>query len=465
MITYITKTILCSALLLLIYKFFLEKEKMHRFNRFYLLFSIALSFIAPLITINVKSSINPISESISLINSDIQSSISNQSQKITFEQSQYPNILLLIYLVVSIFFLYRFTKNMYILFRKIKNNESTSYFNSKLVLTAEKQIPHSFLNYIFIYNEDFQQGRIEKEILHHELTHVNQKHSIDISIIELIIVLTWFNPIIFFYRQAVQLNHEFLADESVVSTLNNTQSYQLLLLNKASQQNNLILSSPFNYIITKKRLVMMTKKTSIKTAVIKQIALIPLLVAMVFLFSSKGIAQETLKVENEKQTVQSTKGVTQDIINEYNSIIDKYKKPSDNFLKMINAADRERLEAIYWQMSKEQQNYQTVFFTKIVFPKPIVPTKDQLESFKNKQKYGVWVDGKKIENSALYDYINTDFANVFVSELLKNAIDYGKYEYQVDLSTKKYYQETVEKLKEQKTIMLIRRSPDKNYPN
>jgi len=354
---------------------------------------------------------------------------------------------------------------MYILFRKIKNNESTSYFNSKLVLTAEKQIPHSFLNYIFIYNEDFQQGRIEKEILHHELTHVNQKHSIDISIIELIIVLTWFNPIIFFYRQAVQLNHEFLADESVVSTLNNTQSYQLLLLNKASQQNNLILSSPFNYIITKKRLVMMTKKTSIKTAVIKQIALIPLLVAMVFLFSSKGIAQETLKVENEKQTVQSTKGVTQDIINEYNSIIDKYKKPSDNFLKMINAADRERLEAIYWQMSKEQQNYQTVFFTKIVFPKPIVPTKDQLESFKNKQKYGVWVDGKKIENSALYDYINTDFANVFVSELLKNAIDYGKYEYQVDLSTKKYYQETVEKLKEQKTIMLIRRSPDKNYPN
>ena len=51
MITYIFKVILFSALLLVIYHLLLEKEKMHRFNRFYLLFSIILPFAVPLITI------------------------------------------------------------------------------------------------------------------------------------------------------------------------------------------------------------------------------------------------------------------------------------------------------------------------------------------------------------------------------------------------------------------------------
>jgi len=58
MITYIFKTILCSALLILIYHLFLEKEKMYRFNRFYLLFGIAFSFIVPLITIKTKVLVN-----------------------------------------------------------------------------------------------------------------------------------------------------------------------------------------------------------------------------------------------------------------------------------------------------------------------------------------------------------------------------------------------------------------------
>lgn len=37
MITYLLKSIVCSGLLLGVYFLFLEKEKMHRFNRFYLL--------------------------------------------------------------------------------------------------------------------------------------------------------------------------------------------------------------------------------------------------------------------------------------------------------------------------------------------------------------------------------------------------------------------------------------------
>ena len=44
MTTYIVKTLLCAAILFLIYFLFLEWEKKYRFNRFYLLFSIVFSF-------------------------------------------------------------------------------------------------------------------------------------------------------------------------------------------------------------------------------------------------------------------------------------------------------------------------------------------------------------------------------------------------------------------------------------
>lgn len=47
-ITYFFKFAACSALLLMLYYWVLEKEKMLTFNRFYLLFSLVFSGLAPL---------------------------------------------------------------------------------------------------------------------------------------------------------------------------------------------------------------------------------------------------------------------------------------------------------------------------------------------------------------------------------------------------------------------------------
>ncbi len=42
-------------------------------------------------------------------------------------------------------------------------------------------------------------------------------------------------------------------------------------------------------------------------------------------------------------------------------------------------------------------------------------------------------------NTELNDYTNTEFAQLFVSKLEKNAINYGKHYYQVNLMTTDYY--------------------------
>jgi TonB family protein len=173
-------------------------------------------------------------------------------------------------------------------------------------LTRDNYVPHSFLNYVFIYKEDYVKGNIEKEIFNHELAHVRQRHSLDILFIELITLFAWINPILYLYRRAIQLNHEFLADEFVVNSVTSPHDYQLLLLDKAMQPSVLVLSSSFNYLQTRKRIIMMTKKTSYRIAILKQIALIPVIVATGFIFSTKVIAQET------KKPAQQQTGTTQE---------------------------------------------------------------------------------------------------------------------------------------------------------
>jgi TonB family protein len=301
MTAYIVKTILCSAILILIYYLVLEREKIYRFNRFYLLFSIVFSFIIPVITIKIRTEVSLISPTVYQPVSSIQGAVSQQTLPSVNENITPGNILLLVYLGVTLFLFIRFIINVIVLFIKIKNNDSVLYHGAKLVLTVDNHVPHSFLNYVFIFKEDYVKGNIEKEIFNHELAHVRQRHSLDILFIELITLFAWINPILFLYRRAIQLNHEFLADEFVLNSVTSPHDYQLLLLDKAMQPSVLVLSSSFNYLQTKKRIIMMTKKTSFRIAILKQIALIPVIIITGFLFSTKVIAQDSKKTV-QKQT-------------------------------------------------------------------------------------------------------------------------------------------------------------------
>jgi TonB family protein len=212
------------------------------------------------------------------------------------------NYLLLAYIAVSLFLIFRFLINIYILLRKIRKNTTVPYHGSRLVLTHDRIVPHSFLNYVFINKKEFENKNIEKEILSHELAHIKQKHTADIMFIELITIIAWINPLLFFYRRAIQLNHEFLADDFVVNSITTPHKYQLLLLDKAKQPSVLVLSSSFNYLQTKKRIIMMTKNTSFRTAILKQIALIPVILITGFLFSTRVIAQDSKSSDTPVET-------------------------------------------------------------------------------------------------------------------------------------------------------------------
>jgi len=124
------------------------------------------------------------------------------------------------------------------------------------------------LSSIYINQNDFENRQIEQELFTHEIAHVKQKHTLDVIFIEILKTLFWFNPIFIFYKKAIQLNHEFLADETVLSAHSNVNFYQELLLNKISVSQPIYLTSNLNFLSTKKRLIMMTKITSKSRALI-----------------------------------------------------------------------------------------------------------------------------------------------------------------------------------------------------
>lgn len=310
---FLIKSAISMAVLFLLYKLFLEKEKMHRFNRFYLLFSLLFSLCLPFITIPIYISIptipieNPVTVSNIVMSPQIQYNVA-PTVVVQPKTNYIPYIVWSIYSVVTLLLIIRFAINITMFYRLKKRNQNIPYKGATLVLIDNNILPHTFLNTVYINKEEYEKQAIEPELYSHELTHVKQRHTIDILFIELLKTILWFNPLLYFYKKAIQLNHEFLADENVIYK-NDIISYQRLLLNRSQQRAPMaMLASNLSFPITKKRFVMMTKTTpKIKTLALKLACMITF-TAIVYFLSTENVAyagtqqNETLTAKDSVST-------------------------------------------------------------------------------------------------------------------------------------------------------------------
>ena len=304
MVTYLIKSTLCLTLFLAFYHLVLEREKMHRFNRYYLLSSVLISFLTPLYTIYIKAIKEPIAEFTQLSDNNI------FTEEITLieEPVNYWNYLIYFSIGVSTILLIRFIKNLYSIYRKVSVSEKFKYKSSTIILVADNILPHTFWNYIFINKQEYETQKIEQELFTHELTHVAQKHTFDVLLIELLKVVFWFNPIFYILKKSIQLNHEFLADTNVVSQHKNVSKYQHLLINTSAWSNEYALASNLHYLVTKKRILMMTKQTSKEVIRLKKLAVLSLIIGAIFLFAERVEAQEEkIEIAGDSQNAQNNK--------------------------------------------------------------------------------------------------------------------------------------------------------------
>jgi bla regulator protein blaR1 len=442
MITQLLNGILCSALFLLVYKLIFEKEKTSLFNRFYLITSLAFSLLIPWVTIDSQNESSPLVETIIRTIAPPDFTVTPVVERDL--PIDWRPIILFVYLAGCVVMLVRFITNIAKLILKIKNNERVKKEYGTLILLNDSSVSYSFLQYIFLNKKDFENDTIEREIVLHEAAHARQIHSLDIILIELIQLVFWFNPILILYKKAIQLNHEFLADEAVIKSTNWLQ-YQQLLLAKANTNQYSILASQFNYLTTKKRLLMMTKTTSAAKALCLQLLVVPILMCAFFLFTSNAMAQDTTVSDKFKklEPEATVDGVPKELVAEYETLSVKAKEakgwvPGKNG---FTQADSYRLETIFLSMSNEQREKQAVTFIRIPPLAKNIPTPEEFEALKDPRKYGVWLDDKKINNDELNKYTNSDFSQFSASILMKNARVNVNYDFQAGLMTNKYYQE------------------------
>lgn len=450
MTAFLIQSGISLAVLLAVYKLLLQREKMHVFNRFYLLFAICFSFLIPFIEIGIKSEILPVmkraAETITHPPPFMDPFYTPPVPRINI----FPFILLMVYMIGAAVMFFRFAINLGQLISVIVKNETLPFANATLVWVKKPILPHSFLHYIFVSTTDL----VEKELLDHELTHVRQRHTLDIIFIEILKIVFWFNPLIHLYRKAIKLNHEFLADQWVLQTNNNVISYQEILLNKLFMNKASGLASHVHYSLTKKRLIMMTKSTSKWRAVLLKLAVLPLFAALVLVFCVKAVAQDppppppNKEKTKEDKFTKAKKLLAPQLIAGYSVSVDNIHP--DSLRKMKDRWYGGRDKPIYsfkynGQEAVEKRYEDMTEAEKAALPPPPpypelkLPTQQQLDDWLDTKKFGVWIDADKVSNEELKRYKPEDFGLYFVSRLHKDAKNYGKYEFQVNLTSRQAF--------------------------
>jgi bla regulator protein BlaR1 len=292
---YSMQTIVLQLGFLFIFEIFFKKETFFKANRFYLLGSLILSLLTPLINIPLlKNGQNQTLLQLKEIVVSNANFIENKS-----ESTSYFSSISVLYGIGILVFLTLFLIKLFKIYQVKQNTLIEVIDKVEVYRIKNSNQAFSFFNYIFIGNNN---ANIET-IVKHEAVHKKQLHSLDLVILEMLKIIFWFNPIVYFYRKRIVEIHEFEADSASITE--NKSSYYETLICQIFEVNSISLANNFyNQSLIKKRLVMLQKSKSKKAGMMKYLVVIPMTALSLMLFSTTAIAQETKsKIAQEKDEI------------------------------------------------------------------------------------------------------------------------------------------------------------------
>ena len=276
--------VLVNVYLLLFYGFYvllLSRETFFQLNRIYLVTASVLSFFIPLIQSSWVKNL--------FITQQVQYRIYSspvmiyQFKPIVHTQITVGTILLAIYLAGMAFLISRLVFQLLDLKKVINQADSSAAF--------------SFFKKIHL-GRDVEDN---PAIAAHENVHAQQWHSADILMIEAVMIINWFNPIVYFYRFAIKHIHEFIADRQAIKAGTDKADYALLLLSKTFNAPAHQITNPFfNNSLLKQRIIMMQKNNSHRISLVKYCLSAPLFILMLVLSSATVSNSKTVNFINKK---------------------------------------------------------------------------------------------------------------------------------------------------------------------
>lgn len=304
---YFLQVVLCSGLMMGYYLLVLRNKRFHQYNRFYLLTVAILSWIVPLI--KIRWSHPPVTDTAQML--QLLSVVADSNSKLEdnisqgFQWSGYA-IGAILYVLVAVILLTTMVMALYKVYRLLKHHSCKNVEDVYLILTHEKGTPFSFFRYIFWNEEIDLRSESGKQILQHEIAHVQQKHSVDKIFIQVMLVPGWFNPFFWLLKKELEMIHEFIADKRAVND-GDTASLAQMLLTAAFPQQKFAMTNPFFFSPIRRRLQMLTNTANPRFSYLRRTIVLPLLAVVVVLFSFRS------KEKRETLTL-SVASVVEDVI-------------------------------------------------------------------------------------------------------------------------------------------------------
>ncbi len=282
MLHYILQTVAFQLFFLIIYDVFLKKETFFNWNRAYLLVTAILSVVLPFIKIEEFKDVVPQEFFIALpeivignltpLNSDLL-----LGAKLQDDSGFIFSWELLFYLGAFIalgIFIYKLFKIVALIYRNPRHWQG----DLVIVRLINSNAAFSFFYYVFL--GDHIKSTDRDTILKHEMIHVQQKHSIDLLVFEILKVLFWFNPLVYMYQNRITTLHEYIADAKALKTQDKHSYYENLLAQVFDTQKVSFINSFFKQSLIKKRIIMIGKTKSKQILKLKYILLVPMVFGM-----------------------------------------------------------------------------------------------------------------------------------------------------------------------------------------
>ncbi|HEX4958022.1 MAG TPA: M56 family metallopeptidase, partial [Lacibacter sp.] len=278
--SYFLQGSLVTAIFLLFYKLLLRRDTFFKWSRWYFVVAVLSSFLLPLIDVSKlfagTTATPPVIEY--LPDLSFKTITSTPGTLELFLGS-------LLYAGIAVMSI-RLLMQMAALIALRKNKRISTLHTVKVVELKEQVNPFSFFNEIYVNPQLHSEAELE-EIIRHEQFHIEQKHTIDILLGEVLTIVFWFNPFAWLLKNELKQNLEFLTDKLVLETGIDAKHYQYNLLKVSGLQNNIAAANHFHFLKLKNRIIMMNKKQTNPYHAVKFLLLVPVVALLLMAFTER----------------------------------------------------------------------------------------------------------------------------------------------------------------------------------
>ncbi|MFT4664794.1 MAG: bla regulator protein BlaR1 [Gammaproteobacteria bacterium] len=302
MMNYLLEVSLCWLGFYLLYALWLSKETFFQNNRWYLVATLLLGLCIPFaempIAVKMEEEQLTYLETVTVTVHHVEAEIATVVASPLSESIAVQELLLWIYGLGVLLMSVRFFYGLLQIYKHYRSSNSEKKGSYVLLQNKAIHLPFSFFHFLFISaSAKYSQEELDS-ITRHELVHIDEHHSVDVILLEVLTILFWCSPLIYCYRRSIRNVHEYLADERVLQKTTKKQ-YGQLLLQQFQQGKSIAMANNFIHSQLKKRIQMMTKNQSTDTARWKYLLVIPMFICLFTVLSKTELTAQVSPERNE----------------------------------------------------------------------------------------------------------------------------------------------------------------------